>query len=118
MAEFEPRSGKRDSLEEITYTGTDDVPWEPGDDIPPGATIVDLTTDEGVDDEGNPKPRQRFARIEGVQKTLKADASGLFHPKSQEDENALLAFGLPVSRESKAAEPKKEEPAGGKKGEG
>lgn len=101
MADFEPRSAKAPGFTEITYTGTDDVAWSPGDEIPPGADIVDVTKDDGVDADGNPKPRKYVARRLGVQKTLKA-TDGVFHPRDAEDEAALRAFDLPVARETKS----------------
>jgi hypothetical protein len=100
MAEFEPRSAKAAEIDEITYTGTIDKPYTPGAEVPPGASVIDLT-EEGAD-----KPKLVLRRF-GVQKTLKAK-DGVFHPRSAEDVAALNAFDLPVSRETKSEAPKTE----------
>lgn len=92
MAEFEAR--KAGDLEEITYTGTEDVPYNEGDELLPGATLTDLTGD------GDEK-RKLVQRREGVQITLKA-RDGKFHPHSAADEAALNAFGLPVAGKTSA----------------
>lgn len=98
MTDFEPRSAKSADFEEITYTGTKDVAWSPGDEVPPGATIVDITDDSKLKEgEG----RTFVARIDGVQKTLRA-RDGIFHPQDAEDDRALVAFGLPHARASKS----------------
>ena len=92
MAEFDPRSGKAADLSEITYTGTDDSPYTPGDEVPDGASVINVTGDD--DDE----PKYVLRRF-GVQKTLKA-ADGVFTPRSAEDVAALDSFGLPVARKA------------------
>lgn len=93
MAEFDPRSGKAADLSEITYTGTEDSPYNIGDDVPDGAAVINVTGD----DDAEPK---YVVRRYGVQKTLRA-TDGIFTPRSAEDVAALDAFGLPVARVTK-----------------
>lgn len=95
--EFEPRSAKSAGIDEITFSGTEDKPWREGDEIPPGAEVVDMT------DDVNATERKLMVRRTGVQITLKAK-DGVFQPRNAEEDRALAAFGLPVARtESKSS---------------
>jgi hypothetical protein len=97
--EFEPR--RAEPGQEFSYTTTKDVTLAEGDDVPEGAEIVSVEDDDdGV--------RTRVARQYGIERTIKADADGVVHPKTAADKAILDGFSLPVARsaiaESKAAE--------------
>jgi len=101
MSDFPAR--KAGDFDEITYTGTADTPYKPGDDLLPGAFVLDVTDDPDA------KERTQVQRQEGVQITLKA-RDGKFHPHDAAGDAALAAFGLAPVGETKTA------PADDKKG--
>jgi hypothetical protein len=90
MAEdFAPRRAEPD--QEFGYTGSVTTTLDPDDEIPPGATLVEIRDDK------------RLVRIDGVQKTLRAGKDGVVQPKDAEDAALLDAFDLPVARKTSEA---------------
>jgi len=93
---FDPR--RAEPGQEFGYTATEERTVKADDEAPEG------WTPSGID----PETGDRTFVREGVQKTMKADDSGVVHPKSIEEVAVLDSFALPVAR-SAIAEAKKSE---------
>lgn len=87
--DFDPR--RAEPGQEFGYTASEERTIAKGDELPEGATLL------SVDDESG----DRRVRLDGVQRVIRADDSGIVHPKTQDDVNVLDAFGLPVARKAK-----------------
>jgi hypothetical protein len=90
MADFEPR--RAEAGQEFGYTADETREIAIDDEVPEGWRISATDPGEG---------KHTILR-EGAQRTLKADAEGVVHPKTQADVDVLDSFALPVAR--KAAE--------------
>jgi hypothetical protein len=93
--QFDPR--RAEPGQEFGYTGSVEKTIDEDEELPAGATLLSVDEESG----------ERRIRLDGVQKTLKADADGVVHPKSNEDVALADAFGLPVAQKAKAAEKEK-----------
>jgi hypothetical protein len=104
--DFEPR--RAEPGQEFGYTGNVHRTIGVDDEIPEdeGWAVTGYDPGEGDD----PKETRTITRY-GVQKTLRADDSGVVHPRSQEEVDLLDSFALPVARSAMKAEaePKKAE---------
>jgi hypothetical protein len=102
--DFDPR--RAEPGQEFGYTASETA------DLPEGENLTDEQVAEGWTITGfDPDTKKREITRAGVQKTFKADANGVVHPKSLDEERVADAYGLPVAR--KAAEKTPE--ASGKK---
>lgn len=105
--EFEPR--RADPGQEFGYTASETKTLDAD------ATLDDEQVAAGWLLTGfDPETGRREITRQGVQKTIKADDSGVVRPKSQEEVAVLDTFSLPVARSVKAAE-KQSEASGEKK---
>ena len=107
--DFEPR--RAEPGQEFGYTGSDTRTI--ADDEP----LTDEQIAEGWAVTGfNPETEKREITRSGVQKTFKADDSGVVHPKSLEEVAVLDSYGLPVARSAQKAAEKTPEASGKKEG--
>lgn len=94
--DFDPR--RAEPGQEFGYTGSDTKAIDVG-------TITDEQVAEGWAVTGfDPETGKQEITRSGLQKTFKADADGVVHPKTIEEERIADAYGLPVARSAKKSE--------------
>lgn len=89
MSTFDPR--RAEPGQEFSYTTSETTDVAKGEDGPEGAVLVSVDQETG----------DQVYRRDGVERTLKADKSGVVRPKTQADVAVLDGFGLPVHRAAK-----------------
>lgn len=107
--EFDPR--RAEPGQEFGYTSNETKTIDEGVDLDDEQIAAGWTV-TGFD----PETSKREITRAGVQKTFKADDSGVVHPRNIEEARIADAYGLPVARSAQKAEEKKPEASGKKEG--